>query len=105
MPFTASVTRTPATVAWYVDGTQKGTAAGSGSTWTFAWPLGNVSAGSTPNGDEVPLAEVAASVHAVDVSAEAVAAAEWPFPREGLADAVRRGYAQLPRAQKQLPLI
>lgn len=53
VPFTASVTRTPATVAWYVDGTQKGTAAGSGSTWTFSWPLGNVSAGSTPNGDEV----------------------------------------------------
>ncbi|RHW24558.1 MBL fold metallo-hydrolase [Nocardioides immobilis] len=36
---------------------------------------------------------------------EALAAADWPFPREGLADAVRRGYAQLPRAQKRLPLI
>jgi len=31
--------------------------------------------------------------------------AEWPFPRTGLADAVRRGYAQLPRSQKRLPLV
>ncbi|MCB8957556.1 MAG: MBL fold metallo-hydrolase [Nocardioides sp.] len=30
---------------------------------------------------------------------------EWPWPREGLADAVRRGYEQLPRSQKRLPLI
>jgi len=37
--------------------------------------------------------------------ADALAGAEWPFPREGLADAVRRGYEQLPRAQKRLPLL
>ncbi|WP_183095845.1 MBL fold metallo-hydrolase [Nocardioides stalactiti] len=37
--------------------------------------------------------------------ADALAAAEWPFPRERLADAVRRGYEQLPRSQKRLPLI
>ena len=37
--------------------------------------------------------------------AEAVAAAQWPFPSRTLAAAVRRGYAQLPRAQKRLPLI
>jgi glyoxylase-like metal-dependent hydrolase (beta-lactamase superfamily II) len=37
--------------------------------------------------------------------ADALAAAEWPFPREGLADAVRRGYEQLPRSQKRLPLV
>ena len=36
---------------------------------------------------------------------EALAAAEWPFPADRLADAVRRGYEQLPRAQKRLPLI
>lgn len=36
---------------------------------------------------------------------EAVAAGEWPFPREGLAEAVRRGYEQLPRSQKRLPLV
>lgn len=36
---------------------------------------------------------------------EALAAAEWPYPAERLADAVRRGYAQLPRAQKRLPLV
>ena len=37
--------------------------------------------------------------------AEALAAAEWPYPREYLADAVRRGYEHLPRSQKRLPLV
>ena len=36
---------------------------------------------------------------------DALAAAEWPFPRDGLADAVRRGYEQLPRSQRRLPLV
>ena len=36
---------------------------------------------------------------------QAVDAADWPYPRESLADAVRRGYEHLPRAQKRLPLI
>ncbi|HEX2895919.1 MAG TPA: MBL fold metallo-hydrolase [Marmoricola sp.] len=36
---------------------------------------------------------------------QALEAAEWPYPREELAAAVRRGYEQLPRAQKRLPLI
>lgn len=36
---------------------------------------------------------------------EALAAAEWPFPAEALENAVRRGYEQLPRSQKRLPLI
>ncbi len=36
---------------------------------------------------------------------QALEAADWPWPREGLAHAVRRGYAQLPRSQKRLPLI
>jgi glyoxylase-like metal-dependent hydrolase (beta-lactamase superfamily II) len=36
---------------------------------------------------------------------DALAAAEWPFPRDELAHAVRRGYEQLPRSQKRLPLI
>jgi glyoxylase-like metal-dependent hydrolase (beta-lactamase superfamily II) len=37
--------------------------------------------------------------------AEALDAAEWPFRREYLADAVRRGYEHLPRSQKRLPLV
>jgi glyoxylase-like metal-dependent hydrolase (beta-lactamase superfamily II) len=37
--------------------------------------------------------------------ADALDAAEWPYPREHLADAVRRGYEQLPRSQKRLPLV
>lgn len=36
---------------------------------------------------------------------DALDAAEWPFPRAGLAEAVRRGYEHLPRAQKRLPLV
>lgn len=36
--------------------------------------------------------------------ADAIAAAEWPFPAEALRHAVPRGYAQLPRARRQLPL-
>jgi glyoxylase-like metal-dependent hydrolase (beta-lactamase superfamily II) len=36
---------------------------------------------------------------------EALDAAEWPYPRKYLADAVRRGYEHLPRSQKRLPLI
>jgi len=36
---------------------------------------------------------------------DALGAAEWPFPVQYLDEAVRRIYAQLPRAQKRLPLI
>ncbi|MBZ5736720.1 MBL fold metallo-hydrolase [Nocardioides mangrovi] len=36
---------------------------------------------------------------------QALAAADWPYPREELAAAVRRGYEHLPRSQKRLPLI
>ncbi|WP_028661139.1 MBL fold metallo-hydrolase [Nocardioides insulae] len=35
----------------------------------------------------------------------ALEAAEWPFPAATLRDAVRRGFAHLPRSQKRLPLI
>ena len=37
--------------------------------------------------------------------ADALDAAEWPYPRDYLADAVRRGYEHLPRSQKRLPLV
>jgi len=36
---------------------------------------------------------------------DALATAEWPYPREELAHAVRRGYEHLPRSQKRLPLV
>jgi glyoxylase-like metal-dependent hydrolase (beta-lactamase superfamily II) len=36
---------------------------------------------------------------------EALAAGEWPYPREELEHAVRRGYEHLPRSQKRLPLV
>jgi len=37
--------------------------------------------------------------------ADALEAAEWPYPREELAHAVRRGYEQLPLSQRRLPLV
>ncbi len=37
--------------------------------------------------------------------AEALSATQWPYPVEVLGEAVRRGYEQLPRSQKRLPLI
>lgn len=36
---------------------------------------------------------------------QALGAARWPFDPSGLGQAVRRGYAQLPRAQRRLPLV
>ncbi len=36
---------------------------------------------------------------------EALAATEWPYPREELVDAVRRGYEHLRPSEKRLPLI
>jgi hypothetical protein len=36
---------------------------------------------------------------------EALATGDWPFPEKYLADAVTRGYEQLPRSQKRLPLL
>ncbi len=35
---------------------------------------------------------------------QALESTEWPYPREHLVDAVRRGYEQLPRESKRLPL-
>ncbi|MCW2848648.1 MAG: hypothetical protein JWR90_2622, partial [Marmoricola sp.] len=32
------------------------------------------------------------------------AAEAWPYPREALVEAVRRGYEQLPRDARRLPL-
>lgn len=36
---------------------------------------------------------------------EALARGDWPYPREDLGHAVRRGYEHLPRAQRRLPLV
>jgi hypothetical protein len=50
---TVTTSRQPASVSWLLDGTAKGTASGSGTTWTFPWSLGSVSSTATPNPDEV----------------------------------------------------
>ena len=36
---------------------------------------------------------------------QALERAQWPYPAEGLVEAVRRAYEQLPRSSKRLPLI
>jgi glyoxylase-like metal-dependent hydrolase (beta-lactamase superfamily II) len=36
---------------------------------------------------------------------QALETGDWPYPREELVHAVRRGYEQLPRSQKRLPLV
>lgn len=36
---------------------------------------------------------------------QALEAGDWPWPHDRLADGVRRGYEQLPRSQKRLPLL
>ena len=36
---------------------------------------------------------------------QALEVGDWPWPKEHLATAVRRGYEQLPRSQKRLPLV
>ena len=36
---------------------------------------------------------------------QALEATQWPYPAEGLGEAVRRAYAQLPRTAKRLPLL
>ncbi|HEX4190893.1 MAG TPA: MBL fold metallo-hydrolase [Marmoricola sp.] len=36
---------------------------------------------------------------------QALEVGDWPYPAESMADAVRRGYEQLPHVRRQLPLI
>ncbi len=43
--FTARTSNPPATVAWLVDGAQRGTASGSGTSWTFTWDVSTVTDG------------------------------------------------------------
>lgn len=51
------------------------------------------------------IAETVRSLAASGVpESRALTEGDWPWPRESLAHAVRRGYAQLPRSEKRLPL-
>ena len=36
---------------------------------------------------------------------DALAHVDWPFPREAVATAVRRGYEHLPRSARRLPVL
>ncbi len=70
LTFTAGASATPAAVAWYLDGTQKGTASASGASWTFSWPLGTVSGGAAPGADEVTDGTYLVGVRAFDSDAQ-----------------------------------
>ncbi|WP_354698124.1 hypothetical protein [Paraconexibacter sp. AEG42_29] len=59
-----------ATVGAYVDGTQRGTATGSGTSWSFRWPLGTVSGGSAPGADEVLDGSYLVGMKAFDVNGQ-----------------------------------
>lgn len=53
LQFEAITSRVPATVAWSVDGSTRGTAAGAGTAWRFSWDIGVVSTGAAPAAGEV----------------------------------------------------
>lgn len=54
LTFSALTSRAAATVAWSVNGSARGTADSVANAWTWDWDIGPVSAGGTPNADEVP---------------------------------------------------
>lgn len=51
--FTATINRTPETVAWYVDGTPQPVSGGAGTAWPFTWALGTASTSTAPNAGEI----------------------------------------------------
>jgi len=54
LSFTATMSFAPASVLWYTDGTVRGNATGSLTTWNITWDLGTVTPGaSSPNAGEV----------------------------------------------------
>jgi hypothetical protein len=42
LAFTVTTSSTPATVSWAVDGSDQGTASGSGTSWGFTWPIASL---------------------------------------------------------------
>jgi prepilin-type N-terminal cleavage/methylation domain-containing protein len=87
--FAATLTATPAAVAWYVDGTAQGQATGSGANWNILWDLGPVNfTGTTPNTNEILDGTYILSAKGVDVYGQAGTAKastvivnrRWPYP-------------------------
>jgi prepilin-type N-terminal cleavage/methylation domain-containing protein len=62
LTFTATTSRPPAAVNWSVDGDTKGTASGSGTSWSFPWYLGD------PNNPAVLDGSYLVSARAVDAN-------------------------------------
>jgi hypothetical protein len=75
--FTATMSFTPAAVAWYVDGTGQGQATGSGTNWAFSWDLGVVSSTSTPNANEILDGTYLVSAKGFDDYGQAGTAKAW----------------------------
>jgi hypothetical protein len=53
VPFSVTTSQVADSSSWSVDGTPIAPATGGGTAFSFTWALGTVSAGSSPNGDEV----------------------------------------------------
>jgi prepilin-type N-terminal cleavage/methylation domain-containing protein len=67
LPFTVTTNRTAQTVAWSLDGSPAGTAAGLRTTsFTFAWNIGALSGGSAPGPNEVVDGDYVVSAKAFD---------------------------------------
>jgi type IV pilus assembly protein PilV len=67
LPFTVTTNRTAQTVAWSLDGTPMGTAAGLRTTsFTFTWDIGSLSGGSAPGPNEVVDGDYVVSAKAFD---------------------------------------
>lgn len=70
--FNVTLNSTPAAVPWYVDGTGRGQATGSGTNWTFGWDLGTVNTtGTVPNVGEVLDGTYVVSAKGVDAYGQA----------------------------------
>jgi prepilin-type N-terminal cleavage/methylation domain-containing protein len=71
--FNVVLNTTPAAVPWYVDGTAKGQATGSGQNWAFTWDLGpvNTTTGGRPNSNEILDGTYVVSAKGVDAYGQA----------------------------------
>jgi Tfp pilus assembly protein PilV len=71
--FSVALNTPPAAVPWFVSGTAKGQASGSGTNWSFQWDLGavNQTVGGTPNNGEILDGTYVVSAKGVDVYGQA----------------------------------
>lgn len=92
IPLTITTSASAGTVAAYVDGSQVGSAAGTGTTWTYSWALGSVAGGSVLGASEVPDGTYLVGFKAFDTAGQfgqarsltVVVNRSVPYPPQGL---------------------